>query len=101
MFGSERGDFLAIVFVELDVEANFVEVDAEGFVGVVAEIYLDGEDAAVEGGFLGEFFFVLGGEGPGKRRYGKTFVGFEGGGFEGVLLSGRLWRVAVRGVMRR
>ena len=88
MFGSERRDFLAVVFVDLDVEADFFEIDAKRFVGVVAEIYLDGEDAAVEGGFFGELFFVLGGGGPGERRYGKTFMGFEGGGFEGVL--GRL-----------
>jgi len=85
LLGSERGDFLAIVFVDLDIEADFVEVDAKRFVGVVAEIHLDGEDAAVEGRFFREFLLVLRGDGPGKRRYGKTFVGFEGGGFEGVL----------------
>jgi hypothetical protein len=90
LFGSERGDFLAILFVDLDVEANFVEVDAEGFVGVVAKINLDDEDAAVERGFLGEFFFVLGGGGPGESGNGEAFVGFEGCGFERVLLG--LWR---------
>ena len=67
LFGVERRDFLAMVFVELNVETDFVEVDAEGFVGVVAEIHLDDDDAAVERRFLGEFFFVLRGEGPGKR----------------------------------
>ena len=74
-----------MVFVELDLESNCLEIDAEGFVGVVAEIYLNGEDAAVEGGFLGEFFFVLGRGGPRESRHGKTFVGFEGCGFERVL----------------
>ena len=84
-----------MVFVELDVEADFVEVDAERFVGVVAEIYLYDEDAAIEGRFFGEFFFVLGGESPGERRHGKTFVGFEGGGFEGVMLGLRRVRRGV------
>ena len=48
MLGSERGDFLAIVVVELNVEANCLEIDTKGFVRVVAEVDLDGEDAAVE-----------------------------------------------------
>lgn len=66
LLGIERRDFLAIVFIELNAETDSFEVDAEGFVGVVAEINLDGEDAAVERRFLGEFFFVLRGKGPGE-----------------------------------
>jgi hypothetical protein len=91
LLGIERRDFLAIFFVDLNVESDFVEVDAEGFVGVVAEIYLDDEDAAIEGRFLGEFFFVLGGDGPGESGNGEAFVGFEGGGFERILLGLRRW----------
>ena len=88
LLGSERGDFLAVVFVELDVEADGFEIDAERLIGLVAEIDLDGEDAAFEGGFLGEFFFVLGGGGPGESGDGEAFVGFEGGGFQPVLPRG-------------
>ena len=35
-------------------------------------------------------FLCIGRRRSRKRRYGKTFVGFEGGCFEGVLLG--LWR---------
>ena len=98
MLRCKRRDFLAIVFVELDGETNCLEVDAERLVGLIAEIHLDGEDAAVERGFLGEFFFVLRGNGPGERGDGEALMRFEGGGFEGVLLSLRRGRLIQRGV---
>ena len=65
-FGFEWFELLAIVGVQGEAEADAVEGDFDAVVGIVAEGDLDSEDASGEGGFFGEFFFVLGSLGPGE-----------------------------------
>ena len=88
LLGGERIEFLAIVLIDAESEADAVEADLYGFVGFVAEGDLDGDESGGERGFLGEGLFVL-------RRIEKAsggdshaFVGFRGGGFGGWRLLG-------------
>lgn len=80
LFGGERLELLAIVFVDAKGEADAVEADLDGLGGVVAKRNLNGEKARGEGRFLGERFFVLRGVEPGPGGNGQAFVGFESGG---------------------
>jgi hypothetical protein len=44
-FGAESGKFLAVIFVEGEIEPDAVDADLDAFVGIIAEIHFDGEDA--------------------------------------------------------
>src|SRR5579863_1518523 len=53
-FGAEGGKVLAIVLVEGEIETDALDADLDAFVGIVAEIHFDCENASFEGRFLGE-----------------------------------------------
>jgi len=89
-FGFEWFEFLAIVGVQVEAEADAVEGDFDAVVGIVAKGDLDGEDASGEGGFFGEFFFVLGSLRPGKGGDGYALMGLESRGFDRGLPGGGL-----------
>jgi hypothetical protein len=89
--GFEWFEFLTIVGVEVEAEADAVEGDFDAVIRIVAEGDLDGEDASGEGGFFGEFFFVLGSLRPGEGGDGDALMGLEGCGFYRGLLRSRLF----------
>ena len=83
LLGGHGVEFLAIVFVDAKSEANALEADFYGLIGVVAESDLNGEDAGSERRFLGKRLLVERGVQPGLGGDGHAFVGFEGGGVDG------------------
>src|SRR5215468_4205676 len=95
LFRTEPRQFLTIVVVKREIQANAFDVDADALGGVVAQGDLDGEDSSSVRRLLRKRLLVaLGGE-PRVSGNGQTFVGIERGGGDGLgsgLLLRACWR---------